>query len=95
VLASARLIAAQIGVKPVPPRYCGLATDPTTQGGIGEPEGSPDPFLRGLYHFLPPDRITHILESTGRQSERVRRIPADAAARLVVALGLFADLPVP
>jgi hypothetical protein len=48
-----------------------------------------------LYHLLPPDRIAHILESTGRRSERVRRIPAGAAARLVVALGLFADLPVP
>jgi hypothetical protein len=48
-----------------------------------------------LYHLLPPDRLAHILDSAGRQSERVRRIPADAAARLVVALGLFADLPIP
>lgn len=55
----------------------------------------PTPLLRGLYHLFPPDRLAHILESSGRQSERVRRIPADAAARLVVALGLFADLPIP
>jgi hypothetical protein len=60
-----------------------------------DPSADPTPFLRGLYLLLPPDRIAHILESTGRQSGRVRRIPADAAARLVVALGLFADLPVP
>jgi hypothetical protein len=60
-----------------------------------DPKSDPTPFLRGLYHLIPPDRIAHILESTGRQSARVRRIPADAAARLVIALGLFADLPVP
>ena len=60
-----------------------------------DPMADPTPFLRGLYHLLPPDRLAHILESTGRRSRRVRRIPADAAARLVVALGLFADLPVP
>jgi transposase IS4-like protein/DDE family transposase len=60
-----------------------------------DPIADPTPFLRGLYHLIPPDRIAHILDATGRQSRRVRRIPADAAARLVVALGLFADLPVP
>jgi hypothetical protein len=48
-----------------------------------------------LYHLVPPDRIAHILAAAGRQSARVRRIPAEAATRLVVALGLFADLPVP
>ena len=60
-----------------------------------DPQTDPTPFLRGLYDILPPDRIAHILAATGRQSRRVRRIPADAAARLVVALGLFADLPIP
>jgi hypothetical protein len=60
-----------------------------------DPKADPTPLLRGLYHLLPPDRLAYILESAGRQSVRVRRIPADAAARLVVALGLFADLPVP
>jgi hypothetical protein len=60
-----------------------------------DPNADPTPFLRGLYHLLRPDRIAHILESAGRRSARGRRIPADATARLVVALGLFADLPVP
>jgi hypothetical protein len=60
-----------------------------------DPKVDPTPFLRGLYHLIPPDRINHILASAGRQSARVRRIPAGAATRLVVALGLFADLPVP
>ena len=60
-----------------------------------DPKLDPTPFLRGLYHLIPPDRLAHILESSGRQSARVRRLPADAVARLVVALGLFADLSIP
>lgn len=60
-----------------------------------DPKSDPTPFLRGLYDLLPPDRISHILTATGRQSRRVRRVPADATTRLVVALGLFSDLPVP
>ncbi|MBN9117735.1 MAG: IS4 family transposase [Planctomycetes bacterium] len=60
-----------------------------------DPKADPTPFLRGLYHLIPPDRIAHILESAGRPSVRVRRIPADAATRLVIALGLFADLSIP
>lgn len=73
----------------------GLLSHPTTQGGTGGPHDRPNPVSPGLYDILPPDRIAHILAATGRQSRRVRRLPADAAARLVVALGLFADLPVP
>jgi transposase IS4-like protein/DDE family transposase len=60
-----------------------------------DPKADPTPLLRGLYQLIPPDRIAHVLESAGRQSVRVRRIPADAATRLVVALGLFADLSIP
>ena len=60
-----------------------------------DPTSDPTPFLRGLYHLVPPDRIAHTLESAGRRSARVRRIPADAAARLAIALGLFADLSIP
>jgi hypothetical protein len=60
-----------------------------------DPKSDPTPFLRGLYHLLPPERIAHVLESAGRQSIRARRIPAAAATRLVVALGLFADLSIP
>ncbi|MDY3556343.1 transposase domain-containing protein [Gemmata sp. JC717] len=60
-----------------------------------DPKSDPTPFLRGLYHLLSPERIAHIPESSGRQSIRARRIPASAATRLVVALGLFADLSIP
>lgn len=59
------------------------------------PTTDPTPFLRGLYHLVPAERLAHILEATDRRSRRTRRIPADAATRLVIALGLFADLSVP
>jgi hypothetical protein len=55
----------------------------------------PTPFLRGLYDLLPPERIDFVLCQTGRRSIRRRRLPADAVTRLMVALGLFADLSVP
>jgi hypothetical protein len=60
-----------------------------------DPKADPLPFLRGLYDLLPPDRIDFVLRQTGRHSRRRRRLPADAVARLVVALGLFADHSVP
>jgi hypothetical protein len=59
------------------------------------PPTDPLPYLRGLYHVLPDDRLDYILRLTGRQSRRRRRLPAPAVTRLVVALGLFADLSVP
>jgi hypothetical protein len=55
----------------------------------------PLPYLRGLYQVLPGDRLDFVLRQTGRHSRRRRRLPADAVARLVVALGLLADLSVP
>ena len=60
-----------------------------------DPNIDPVPFLRGLSDLLPSDHLAHILQNTGRQSRRLRRIPADATVRLLVALGLFADLPIP
>jgi hypothetical protein len=48
-----------------------------------------------LYQLLPDERLDFILRQTGRHSRRRRRLPADAVARLVVALGLLADLSVP
>jgi hypothetical protein len=59
------------------------------------PLADPLPYLQGLYQLLPPQRLQLILERTGRLSQRRRRLPADSVAWLVVAMGLFADLPVP
>src|SRR5262245_57541547 len=55
----------------------------------------PLPFLRGLSQLIPEERLAFILQPTGRQSRRHRRLPASSVAWLVVAMGLFADLPIP
>jgi hypothetical protein len=55
----------------------------------------PLPFLQGLYQLIPEGRIAAILQRTGRQSRRQRRLPAHSVAWLVVAMGLFAQLPIP
>lgn len=59
--------------------------------------GHPDPlcYLEGLYQLIPEDHLAFILQRTGRQSRRRRRLPAPSVAWLVIALGLFADLPIP
>src|SRR5262249_24323242 len=56
---------------------------------------NPLPFLQGLSQLLPQERLAFILVRTGRQSQRYRRLPAPSVAWLVVAMGLFADLPIP
>ena len=55
----------------------------------------PLPYLQGLYQFIPQERLAYILDRTGRQSRRRRRLPASSIAWLVVAMGLFADLSIP
>jgi hypothetical protein len=55
----------------------------------------PLPFLQGLYQLIPEERLAFLLEHTGRQSRRYRRLPAPSVAWLVVAMGRFADLPIP
>ncbi len=55
----------------------------------------PLPFLQGLYQLIPQERLAAILQRTGRQSCRRRRLPAHSVAWLVVAMGLFAQLPIP
>src|SRR5262249_15257636 len=59
--------------------------------------GHHDPldYLQGLYQLIPEDRLALILDRTGRQSQRRRRLPASSLAWLVIAMGLFADLPIP
>jgi hypothetical protein len=60
-----------------------------------DPAADPLPFLQGLYQLIPEERLAFILQDTGRQSRRFRRLPASSVAWLVVAMGLFADLPIP
>lgn len=55
----------------------------------------PLPYLRGLYQLLAPPRVAFILNRTGRQSRRRRRVPAAAVVWLVVAMALFPELSVP
>src|SRR5262245_35900699 len=59
------------------------------------PSDDPLPFLQGLYQLLPAERLAFLLEQTGRQSQRRRRLPASSVAWLVVAMGLFANLSIP
>src|SRR3954447_1262417 len=55
----------------------------------------PLPFLHGLYQLIPEERLAFILQRTGRQSQRHRRLPASSVTWLVIAMGLFDDLPIP
>lgn len=55
----------------------------------------PLPYLQGLYQLIPAARLAFILQRTGRQSRRHRRLPASSVAWLVIAMGLFAELPIP
>src|SRR5262249_15085590 len=55
----------------------------------------PLPFLKGLYRLLPEERIASILERTSHRSRRRRRLPAHSLTCRVVAMGLFAQLPIP
>jgi hypothetical protein len=55
----------------------------------------PLPYLTGLYQLVPAERLAFILDRTGRQSDRVRRLPAASVAWLVIAMSLWPDLSVP
>jgi len=53
----------------------------------------PVPYLQGLYHVLPCERLDFVLQRTGRRS--LRRLPAPSIAGQVIALALFPDLLTP
>jgi hypothetical protein len=55
----------------------------------------PLPYLQGLYQLVPLERLAYVLDRTDRQSRRRRRLPAPSVTWLVIAMGLFADLPIP
>jgi transposase IS4-like protein/DDE family transposase len=56
---------------------------------------APEAALRVLCERIPPTRVRAVLRQTGRQSQRVRRLPAAAVVWLVIALGLFSAGDVP
>src|SRR3954452_8088939 len=55
----------------------------------------PLPFVRGLFHLIPEQRLAAILTRTARSSERRRRLPADSVIWLIIAMALFAADSIP
>jgi hypothetical protein len=53
------------------------------------------PFVRGLQHLVPPQRLESLLRRTARKEKRRRRLPASSVVWLVVAMTLFAHLSIP
>jgi hypothetical protein len=51
--------------------------------------------LEALSRFVPPATIHSVLAHTGRQSQRIRRLPAAAVVWLVIAIGIWSDLDIP
>jgi hypothetical protein len=51
--------------------------------------------LEALSRFVPPATIHAVLAHTGRQSQRIRRLPAAAVVWLVIAIGIWSDLDIP
>lgn len=52
-------------------------------------------YCQGLYHLVPAQRLAFILDQTGRQSDRVRRLPAAAVVWLVIGMALWPELSIP
>lgn len=70
--------------------------------GQGRPVGgscawmaSSEATLRALSEQIPPEWIDDALRQTGRESRRLRRLPAAAMVWLMIALGLFSEGDVP
>ena len=51
--------------------------------------------LEALSRFVPPATIHSVLAHSGRQSQRIRRLPAAAVVWLVIAIGIWSDLDIP
>ncbi len=56
---------------------------------------APTIVLEALSRFLPPETLDSELTQTGRQSQRIRRLPATATVWLVIAIGIWTDLDIP
>ncbi len=66
---------------------------PRTQAGLEWP--APVIVLEALARFIPPETIQSGLTQTGRQDQRIRRLPATAVVWLVIAIGIWTDLDIP
>jgi len=51
--------------------------------------------LEALSRFISPDTIHSVLIQVGRQSQRIRLLPAPAMVWLVIAIGIWSDLNIP
>ena len=68
--------------------------------GGPEPTGrlewpSPSIVLEALSQFVSPAALHSVLRQPGRESQRVRRLPAAATVWLVIAIGIWTDLDIP
>ena len=66
---------------------------PEAEAGLGLP--APVIVFEALSRFIPPQTIRLVLANTGRQTRRIRRLPAAAVVWLVIAIGIWTDLDVP
>ena len=66
---------------------------PRTRAGLEWP--APVIVLEALARFIPPETIRSVLTQTGRQSQRIRRLPATAVVWLAIAIGIWTDLDIP
>ena len=63
--------------------------------GAGLELPAPVIVLEALSLFVPPQTIRSVLIRTGRQTRRIRRLPAAAVVWLVIAIGIWTDQDVP
>lgn len=66
---------------------------PEAEAGLELP--APIIVLEALTRFIPPQTIRSALTDTGRQTRRIRRLPAAAVVWLVIAIGIWTDLDIP
>lgn len=66
---------------------------PGSQAGLELPP--PVIVLEALTRFVPTQTIRSILAHTGRETKRIRRLPAEAVVWLVIAIGIWSDLDIP
>lgn len=56
---------------------------------------APSLVLEAISQFISPTTIHAVLVHAGRQSRRIRRLPAPAVVWLVIAIGIWSDLDIP